>query len=315
MYRILSLHIILAMLAVAQACDSRHSADAAQPATAAADTTAQPRELALPQVPPTIADPQQRAAFAVEHFWDDLDFTDTVRSLNRDFMEQNFANYAALFSMVPEDDLQQSITHMMSRAEADTAAFHLMGRIAEHYLYDPNSPMLNEDMYAMFLPSMISEAGPEGRLRLEYQQECIAKNRPGSEASDFAYTDRNGARHTLRTTPCDNRLMVIFFDPDCEECEATLGRLKQLQLLSDMIADHRTTVLAIYTEGKADGWQKAKKEIPSTWLLGNDLSRVDDNEIYVLRAMPTIYVLDSHHRVVLKDVPVQAALRECAAVG
>ena len=53
--------------------------------------------LSLPDVPPSLTAPEERAAYIIAHFWDGMDFGDTLRCRDRAFMEQNFVNYLSLF--------------------------------------------------------------------------------------------------------------------------------------------------------------------------------------------------------------------------
>jgi len=55
-----------------------------------AEEKTEPLELPLPTVPNSLVTPRDRAGYVMMHFWDALDATDTVRSLNKDFWEQNF---------------------------------------------------------------------------------------------------------------------------------------------------------------------------------------------------------------------------------
>jgi peroxiredoxin len=268
------------------------------------------RQLELPAVPAHITDPEARAVFLVDHYWDNMDFGDTLRSHNRDFMEQSFSNYIALLPLVDMDEASQSIADLLTSAKADTTAYSLIQNIAHKYLYEPNSPMLNEDYYALFLPTLINDNNiDEGsRQRYIFDQKCIAMNRSGSLASDFVYTDRDGRKHRLHDTHCADRLMLIFYDPDCDECKKAIAEMRKSQVLNDLINEGHVTVLAICTEGDKAHWQKTMSEMPYNWVVGYDESGINDNDIYILRAMPTIYILDADKHVVMKDVLMNRAI-------
>jgi hypothetical protein len=301
--------LIIAILASAAACRKTGQAgQVAEAETSATDYSKQ--ELPLPIIPPNITDRDERASYIIMHFWDSMDFRDTKRSHNRDFMEQNFANYVSLFTLANKQDVSRSIGNLLSKVDNDTATFNLVRDISYKYLYDPNSPMLNEDYYALFLQPLIADKNTDeaSRQRYIYQQQCIAKNRSGMQAADFSYTDKNGKKHTLQTTPCANRMMLMFIDPECDECHKTIEDMKKSQQLNKLIDEHKVTVLAICAEGDKEKWAKATSELPSSWLIGYDNSGIEDNDIYVLRAMPTIYILDSQKRVVLKDVLLESAI-------
>ena len=108
------------------------------------------RELPLPEIPSTLRSAPERAAYVVTHFWDDMDFRDTLCSRDTAFMEQNFVNFVALFPHAESTSLQPAVRNLMRRAEADPVAYTLLMEIAEKYLYEPVSPMLNEEYFIFF---------------------------------------------------------------------------------------------------------------------------------------------------------------------
>lgn len=113
-------------------------------------------ELRLPSVPDSLRTPAKRAAYVVTHFWDDMDFRDTARSHDQNFMEQNFVNYLSLFPHTPADTLEIAIPQLMRLAETDTVAYNLLADMADKYLYDTESPMLDEESYIIFLEAVIN---------------------------------------------------------------------------------------------------------------------------------------------------------------
>ena len=311
MKRLALLFALLPALLGAAACS--HSARPAQAAPApAADTltSAPGLELPLPTVPSTLTDPAARAGYIAAHFWDGLNFADTLRSHSRDFMEQNFANYVSVLRLANLEEMRPAVASLVRCAEADSAACELLGDVADKYLYDPNSPMLSEPLYELFLAPLLESPCIDvtKKLRLTEQRASIALNRPGTLAADFTYEGRDGSRLTLRRTPSAPRMLLVFFDPDCEHCAEIMKAYAQEPLLARLIADGRLTLLAVYADGDRSLWQKALAEMPQAWQLGFDLTGVQEQGLYNLRAMPSIYVLDADKRVLLKDVQPEAAL-------
>jgi hypothetical protein len=67
-------------------------------------------------------------------------------------------------------------------------------------------------------------------------------------------------------------------------------------------------MLTVCVEGTREKWKEVEAQLPTTWITGYDVSGIEDNDLYILRAMPTIYVLDSTRHVELKDATPQAAI-------
>lgn len=259
-------------------------------------------ELPLPEVPPSLTAPEERAAYIIAHFWDGMNFSDTLRSRNRAFMEQSFVNYISLFPHVRKETLPDNIRNLLEKAAADPAGFRMLNDIAEHYLDDPNSPMRNEGYYILFLEELLRLPGLSeyDRIRPAYRLETARKNRPGTVAADFSYTDRNGNRRTMHATR-GKRLLLLFYDPACSHCSEILDGLRRSAIISNLIKDKELTVLAVYTEGDRNLWNETKAFLPQEWTVAIDESRIVERELYSLPAMPVIYLLNRNKRVILKD--------------
>lgn len=261
-------------------------------------------ELPLPDVPSTLTEPSARAAFIIEHYWEAMDFRDTLRSYNADFIEQNFANFISVFPYAAEDAQRRAVATLLRKAEADSTAYVLLTDTAEKYLYDPNSPMLSEDIYILFLEQMVDSPilGEYGTIRPRWQLDAARKNRPGMRAADFAYVTREGKRTTLRETRSSGDLLLIFYDPDCGHCKEIMTGLWEDEMLKEMVSEGEITVLAVHSGEQRELWQSTASQLPSNWNVGYESGLLQENGSYVLRAMPTLYLLDADKKVVLKDV-------------
>lgn len=260
------------------------------------------RELPLPEVPASLTVPEERAEYIICHFWDGMDFADTLRSHDRLFMEQNFANFISLFPHARQETLPPYIDKLLEQAAVDSVASGLVKSIAERYLDDPNSPMRNEEYYILFLEGQLRLPGlPEKeRVHLAYRLETAKKNRPGVKATDFSYIDRDGNRRTLHNTQ-GKQLLLLFYDPACSHCSEILDGLRESTLIADLVAGNELSVLAVYTEGDRKLWDETKSSLPREWIVAIDDSSIVDRELYDLPAMPVIYLLGKEKNVLLKD--------------
>lgn len=261
-------------------------------------------ELPLPEVPTILQKPADRANYIITHFWDAMDFQDTLRSHNRDFMEQNFSNFISVFPYAAEQAQRTAVRTLLEQAEADSAAYVLLKDIAEKYLYEPNSPMLSEDYYILFLERLVDSPilGEYGTLRLRRQFEAALKNRPGMNAADFAYITREGTSSTLHETATAGNILLIFYDPDCEHCKEIMSELQADKVLSNAVASRKITVLAIYSGDDHGLWKRTATMFPADWVVGYESGALQENGLYVLRAMPTLYLLDQNKKVIHKDI-------------
>lgn len=196
----------------------------------------------------------------------------------------------------------KEFSDLIAKASGDSTALQRIDEVVENCLEDPNSPMRNEGLYICYLNSLVRSSGIPSYMRERASDRLgiVSKNRPGMIATDFRYVDRHGKRHSLHSTPAD-MLLLVFFDPECSHCTAILEMLIDDAQLSAQLKDGTIKVLAIYAEGKNDVWEKSKNDLPREWIVGKDDNGILEHELYDLPAMPTIYLLDSRNRVILKD--------------
>lgn len=113
--------------------------------------TAEELSLELPNVPVAISAPHEKAGFIAIHFWDNLDFTDSSKALNVDFMEQNFVDYLSIMPAVMATDRLKAFGALIEQASATPETLALILALGEKYLNHPDSPMLNSEYYSDFV--------------------------------------------------------------------------------------------------------------------------------------------------------------------
>lgn len=267
-------------------------------------------ELAVPDIPDSITDPQRRADFALQHFWDEADFTDSRWAVDSATVEQNFSNFAYLIPYGTEEAAKSAVATLLKKAAANKSAFNLMLYTADKYLFDPNSPMLNEKTYSYFLTSLITmpQVSSTKKELYKYQLEAIRLNAPGTTANDFDFEDRKEKKMSLLAMPHTKYTVLGFYDPDCDHCKEIIAAMRDSDILNKAIKNHEVQIAMIYSGDNRALWDETKDSMPLDWTIGYDLTGVEDSDLYINRASPTLYLLDKDFKVLAKDIPVQALL-------
>lgn len=262
--------------------------------------------LPLPSISKALTTPQARADYLTLHFWDAMDFTDHASSLDTAFMEQNFVNFIQLYDIASGKGVIDATSSLLTKAAADTSAYRFLFGIAERYLSDPNSPMLNEEHFIPFLDKALTMQlfDDTEKMRLEYMREVAMKNRPGTLAADFRFRDRTGTDKSLLSLPATEYTLLIFYDPDCETCHGVMDELSASDALNRMINAGKLSVVAVDFETDRSRWNSTKDSLPENWTVGFDKSDIEDNDIYFIRATPTMYLLDVDKQVIAKDISI-----------
>ena len=260
----------------------------------------------FPEIPATLTEAEARKAFLLTHYWDQFDFADTTLVNNRDVTEQGFVNFIALLAdgTTPEELTRESLENWCAGFVGKEHARKVLTQTADSYLFNPNSPFYNEALYGLYLETMLDVLPQTDAVRSSYQfkLELVRRNNPGDRATDFTYYLPDGTRCTLGTTPTKNdRLLLVFYDPECESCHEVLQQMAADASLAEAVQSGKLNVLAVYTEGNEEAWRKALPDLPEGWTVGNDREAVKTGALYDLKAMPSLYLLDGSKTVLLKD--------------
>jgi thioredoxin-related protein len=195
----------------------------------------------------------------------------------------------------------------MKSAASDSVMFAYFGRIAERYLYAPNSPYRNDEYFILFLKQIVNTSilDDTHNIRARYLLNLAYKNNPGNNAEDLQSTLANGKRGNIYGIKADY-LLLMFFNPGCKECQNTTETLQKTAEISSSLKNNTLKILAIYPDENLDKWKEHMAEIPSNWINGYDETlSIREKEIYDLKAIPTLYLLDKEKKVILKDCSVE----------
>lgn len=262
----------------------------------------------MPEVPFMISSPQERAEYLSVHYWDNFDFTDTLYKNNPEVTEQAFVDYINSLTYAQPSSAYTSMKETMAKAEADTGIFSYFTRLANKYLYDPNSPMRNEELYIPVLEQMIASENISEleKERPRHRLKMAMNNRVGQKAIDFNYTTSRGEKSTLYKIEAPY-LILFINNPGCTACKGYIEKMMNSWKMDSLFKGRIVKVLALYTDENIAEWVDYAPQIPFSWINAyNPDLKIRDGELYDLKAIPTLYLLDKDKKVLLKDTTVEA---------
>ena len=267
------------------------------------ETQPESKEFQLPTVPVTITVPEERADYLAKNYWVHFDFSDTAYIHMPKVTEQAFVNYIDVLKLTDKERAYDYISSLMKAAEKDSLVFHYFAGLAEKYLYDPNSPFQNEQLYIPVLETLVSSklTGDADCIRFEALLTLAQKNQPGSVTTNFTYTLADGRKRQLRNFRSPY-LLLFLNDIDCENCKQTMKELAESDVINGLINKHTLAILSLYTQNDTESWNKKLSDMPDNWVNAYDEKlQISNEELYDLKAMPTLYLLDKEKKVLLKD--------------
>lgn len=266
------------------------------------------KSITLPAIPAMMTAPEQRADFLVKHYWDNVNFADTNYIHHPEVTEQAWADYCDILNHVPLETAQEAMRKTIDRTNADKKVFTYITNLADKYLYDPNSPMRNEEFYIPVLDAILDSPLLEEieKVRPKARRELAQKNRIGTKALNFNYTLASGAQGSLYQQQTEYILLFIN-NPGCHACTEMIDALKNAPIINQLLEQKRLTVLSIYPDEELNEWRKHLNEFPKEWINGYDKKfAIKEQQLYDLKAIPTLYLLNKEKTVLLKDATAQA---------
>lgn len=257
----------------------------------------------LPDIPAALTTPEARAEYLSLHYWDHFDFADTRLISRPEITEQAFVDFISILPYSPK--AQAAVDTLVNRSLAGEEMFYHFISLADKYLYEPNSPMHDEELHILVLRAQVENPrlAEIDKIRPRHLLTIALKNRPGDVAEDFAVTCRDGSRKRLSEIEAEY-ILLYFNDPDCEECRRMKQRLASSSAVNALLESGRLKLLSVCVEGKTAAWDKAA--FPAGWIDGYDAGqRLTRESVYDLKAMPSLYLLDGEKRVILKDAPLE----------
>lgn len=153
---------------------------------------------------------------------------------------------------------------------------------------------LSPDMRSTY--DKFSDAAKNSYYGKKAKDELYPAGGVGQKVPEFTVTDEAGKTHTLASLLKGKKYMVLdFWASWCGPCRREIPNVKKQY---ELYKDKGLQVVSISIDKKAADWKKAVKEENLQW--PNFLSP-DVATQYKVRAVPTMYILDSEGKVVAES--------------
>lgn len=262
--------------------------------------------ITLPSIPDTLRTPQLRAAYLLHHFWDALDTNDSVSAAR--LLEENFATYATLFPIVDQEEADAAASTLLTKVQASAGIYNETLATAEKYLAEPLSPVYNPEAFMAFLSSATAQRfTDDARLqRYDALLSTLSANRPGTQCADFTISLKGKSDTTLHGIIKGIPTLLLFHDPECEDCSALIADMSTLTQLSQAIGNGNLQIVAVDLSGDEERWAADNSHIPSGWIdaFSPDAEVLND-EIYYIPRFPSLYLINADGTIMLRDTTVE----------
>ncbi len=127
-------------------------------------------------------------------------------------------------------------------------------------------------------------------------------------SQDLLYERTDGRSLTIDSLPDSRMTLLLFYDPECSDCQQELFVMRHSSQLRQAIAEARLQVLAVCTEPNDSLWRHTVSEMPSTWV--PVMLRSDNwfDSPYDLSSLPAMYLLGRNREILLKETDLYQVL-------
>ena len=255
--------------------------------------------------PPVALTGNARTEFFTLHYWDNFDFQDLVYLESPEMMQEGFQSFIVNFRLVDEPISKKAIEELLSKASTESTGdmlFYFLG-LFDKWLYNPNSPFRNEELYITVLENVfaLDKLDSLHLLRAERQYERLLWNRRGEKAADLPMIYSTGKGGNLYDIKTDYTLL-FFYNPDCNSCGRDMAMTKGHNKIKRLSDQRKLTVIAYYPDEDMNIWEQETSKIPEGWKMARKPDGIETDSIkWDIRAIPSIYLLDKNKTVLLKD--------------
>lgn len=256
-----------------------------------------------PIAPESITEFREKCNWLADNFWNPLDLK-TKEVVDQSKLNHAFQVYATTIQYADKSVVTSAVDKLMKNLQKNPILLYQMTKAAEEIVYGPRAEFWIDELYARILSSALSSKKfPKNkRLRYELQLKQLENSLIGKTPSRFEFERPNG--DTAQYFPMSTPTIIIFGDPECDECRMGKLRMQSNIGFSKAVADGKINVLFIIPDADT-GWKEKVTDFPKNWSVGASSSVAD---IYDIREIPEIYVIDNDGIIAKKHIGVMEAM-------
>ena len=277
----------------------------------------------IPSAPSIITDQAKIIEYKVSHYWDNFlegDYlcdSSHVNGVVPDDVEKGLGMYITLLEeKCTREFAKKEVGNLFNKIEEYSAAhpssnaLSFFEKMVPKYLYDPNSPVRDEDLYLPFVEGLAASELVSEDLKPAYSHDArmCSLNQVGTRAADFSFTDLGGRKHNLYGIKSPFTLLM-FTNPGCYACHEVIETLQTNAIIPGLVKNGTLAVVNVYIDLEREKWQALAKDYPTEWYNGYDQDfAIRQDLTYNVRGIPSLYVLNEDKDVIMKDAPTDKAI-------
>lgn len=256
-----------------------------------------------PVAPEELPTMSEKSNYIVEHFWDKLDLKNK-NTVDQNALNHAFRVYSVAMRFADRETTLSANQKLINNLVKNPTLLLQFTKAAEENIYGPRAEFWIDEVYMQFLNALSAnkKITPARKGKYIKQLEAISNSKEGQIAKKFKFENRNGSSSSY--FPMSTPTMIIFGDPwDTEWRMARLKIESNLKIIN-ALDKGKINILFILPD-KKDGWEDQVNNYSPKWSVG---AGENLKEIYDLRMNPSVYVIGSDGKILIKNSNLQSSV-------
>lgn len=256
-----------------------------------------------PTAPEELESLEAKSDFLVEHFWDPMDFKSKT-AVDQNALNDAFKVFSTPLRWATKDKAIAATDKLIQTISKNPTLLLQFTKAAEETIYGPRAEVWIDEVYLKFLNAIVKNKKiSEGRRqKYENQLKTLNNSLVGNLAPEFNFENLNGDRASY--FPMATPTIIIFGDPTNRDWRMARLKLESNVTLTDALNKGKVNILYMIPN-KSEGWQKDVSGYSGKWTVGCGDKL---NEIYDLRTEPSIYLIGSDGKILMKNTTLPGAV-------
>lgn len=256
-----------------------------------------------PIAPEEISEFTEKCNWLAENFWNSLDLK-AKETVDQAKLNHAFKVYATPLQYAEKERVTAAVDRLMKNMQKNPMILYQFTKAAEENIYGPRAEVWIDELYVRILrAALANKKFPKSkRARYELQLKQLEGSLVGNAPAKFDFVRPNG--DPAQFFPMSTPTIIIFGDPDCNDCRMGKLRMQANVAFSKAVTDGKINVLFIIPDAD-EGWQAKVSDFPKNWSVGASETVAD---IYDIREIPEVYVIGPDGKVANKHISVMNAM-------
>lgn len=257
-----------------------------------------------PEAPDTMMNLQPRCDYLVSRFWDRCNFETAM--IHKDKFNTAFGDWVSIMPHASADTVHASISRLMGRFPKNPETALQLASMAEEWVYSDTSQIYSEEIFLPFAQAIRDhkKVGKADKARFAHAAKIIESSAIGANVPDLTFIRPDGSQGNLGEITRGS-VLLFFNDPDCSDCNMARIRLDVDFNTNALIDRGEMTIVSIFPGEPDQQWKEAAQDYNSKWVV---CAMPDADDYFDMQGTPKFIFLNSHHKVLAKDMDIEYLL-------